>query len=235
MMNYEMAKNLGPDNAVSDVDWESSFMYRHQQEPNINDIPELLRETIRATTNPVRLDAPQIKGQPWEGRTFPCSRFFKPRRWLAEPIKKLPRGINTASLGQSVEQVAGAAAGPEVIPIGRGGEDTGGEQTHEIRIEKSSGGGEEGERVRLEERRHGLEDDGWGIGGRERGRLGEEDSEEGRGELGQSTPPQEEEKAAALGAAGEGEEVAEQRQPLLHPWRWRRSAAVSLVSLPRQT
>ncbi|KAL5223491.1 hypothetical protein ABZP36_010130 [Zizania latifolia] len=42
----EMAKNLGPDNVVSNVDWESSFMYHHQPELNINDIPELLRTTF---------------------------------------------------------------------------------------------------------------------------------------------------------------------------------------------
>ncbi|XP_052158974.1 1-aminocyclopropane-1-carboxylate oxidase 1 [Oryza glaberrima] len=44
--NSETAKNLGPDNVVSNVDWECSFMYRHQPESNIHDIPELVRTTL---------------------------------------------------------------------------------------------------------------------------------------------------------------------------------------------
>lgn len=41
--NSEMAKTLGPDKVASNVDWECSFMYRHQPESNIHDIPEPLR------------------------------------------------------------------------------------------------------------------------------------------------------------------------------------------------
>ncbi|KAK3130695.1 hypothetical protein QOZ80_6BG0496740 [Eleusine coracana subsp. coracana] len=44
--NSEMAKTLEYEKAVSDVDWECSFMYRHQPKPNSHDIPEALRTTI---------------------------------------------------------------------------------------------------------------------------------------------------------------------------------------------
>jgi aminocyclopropanecarboxylate oxidase len=39
----ENAKILGCEKVPSNVDWECSFMYRHQPESNSHDIPELLR------------------------------------------------------------------------------------------------------------------------------------------------------------------------------------------------
>lgn len=86
-----------------------------------------------------------------------------------ESINELLRG-NTRDaflLGQSIEQVAGAAAGPESIPARRGGEDAGGEGADEVRVEEVGGGGEERESLGLEEGREGLEEDSarWDIGG----------------------------------------------------------------------
>lgn len=42
----EAAKELGPNIQASEVDWESSFFYRHQPDSNIDDIPELLRKVM---------------------------------------------------------------------------------------------------------------------------------------------------------------------------------------------
>ncbi|CAN6207416.1 unnamed protein product [Urochloa humidicola] len=42
----EMAKILGYEKVSSNVDWECSFMYRHQPKSNSHDIPELLRTTV---------------------------------------------------------------------------------------------------------------------------------------------------------------------------------------------
>jgi aminocyclopropanecarboxylate oxidase len=40
--NSEIAKTLAYEKAASDVDWECSFMYRHQPKSNSHDIPEAL-------------------------------------------------------------------------------------------------------------------------------------------------------------------------------------------------
>ncbi|AQK69699.1 1-aminocyclopropane-1-carboxylate oxidase 1 [Zea mays] len=42
----ENAKILGCEKVPSNVDWECSFMYRHQPESNSHDIPELLRAMV---------------------------------------------------------------------------------------------------------------------------------------------------------------------------------------------
>ena len=96
-----------------------------------------------------------------------------------EPINELFRGDNRDAflLGQSVEQVTGAAAGPEPVQARRSGQDAGGEGAEEVRVQEAGGGGEEGERLGLEEGREGLEEDGSrgvGGGGGERGCRGEE-------------------------------------------------------------
>jgi aminocyclopropanecarboxylate oxidase len=41
--NSEIAKTLAYEEAASDVDWECSFMYRHQPKSNSYDISEVLR------------------------------------------------------------------------------------------------------------------------------------------------------------------------------------------------
>ncbi|XP_010925427.1 1-aminocyclopropane-1-carboxylate oxidase 1 [Elaeis guineensis] len=43
----DLAKELGCHIKASEVDWESSFFYRHQPDSNIDDIPELLREAMQ--------------------------------------------------------------------------------------------------------------------------------------------------------------------------------------------
>lgn len=39
----DMEKILGDEKVSSNVDWECSFMYRHQPKSNSHDIPKLLR------------------------------------------------------------------------------------------------------------------------------------------------------------------------------------------------
>ncbi|WOL08167.1 1-aminocyclopropane-1-carboxylate oxidase 1-like [Canna indica] len=45
--NSEMAKALGPKTNASDVDWESSFFYRHQPDCNFDDVPSLVRKPLQ--------------------------------------------------------------------------------------------------------------------------------------------------------------------------------------------
>ncbi|CAN6220988.1 unnamed protein product [Urochloa humidicola] len=56
----EMTKILGYEEVSPNVDWECSFMYRHQPKSNSHDIPELLRTTVSEYAEEVMKLAEQL-------------------------------------------------------------------------------------------------------------------------------------------------------------------------------